>query len=58
METRTGRTERLQVVLSDEEVTQLDDFRFEHRMPNRSAAFRELLKRGLIEAEKFRQNSN
>jgi len=46
------RAERLQIMLSPEEVTVLDDFRFKKRMPSRAAAVRELLKRGLA-AEGF-----
>jgi hypothetical protein len=42
-----GRGERLQIMLSPEELTVLDDFRFRDRMPSRAAAVRELLKRGL-----------
>ena len=41
------RGERLQVMLSPEELTTIDDFRFRHRMPTRAAAVRELLKMGL-----------
>jgi hypothetical protein len=41
------RDERLQVMLSPEELAALDDFRFQHRMPTRAAAIRELLKLGL-----------
>lgn len=41
------RAERLQVMLSPEELTAIDDFRFKHRMPTRAAAVRELLKVGL-----------
>jgi hypothetical protein len=41
------RAERLQVMLSPEELAALDDFRFKHRMPTRAAAVRELLKFGL-----------
>ena len=41
------RGERLQVMLSPEELTIIDDFRFKHRMPTRAAAVRELLKLGL-----------
>ncbi|WOH50846.1 hypothetical protein [Bradyrhizobium sp. sBnM-33] len=41
------RDERLQVMLSPEELTAIDDFRFKHRMPTRAAAVRELLKLGL-----------
>ena len=41
------RGERLQVMLSPEELVALDDFRFKHRMPTRAAAIRELLKLGL-----------
>ncbi|MBR0970515.1 MULTISPECIES: hypothetical protein [Bradyrhizobium] len=41
------RAERLQVMLSPEELSALDDFRFKHRMPTRAAAVRELLRLGL-----------
>ena len=41
------RDERLQVMLSPEELVAIDDFRFRHRMPTRAAAVRELLKFGL-----------
>jgi hypothetical protein len=46
------RDERLQIMLSPEELTALDDFRFKRHMPSRAAAVRELLKRGLA-AEGF-----
>jgi hypothetical protein len=42
-----GRGERLQIMLSADELMVLDDFRFKLRMPSRAAAIRELLKRGL-----------
>jgi hypothetical protein len=44
------RGERLQVMLSPEELAALDDFRFRQRMPTRAAAVRELLKLGLTVA--------
>lgn len=44
------RGERLQVMLSPEELAALDDFRFQHRMPTRAAAVRELFKLGLTVA--------
>ena len=44
------RGERLQVMLSPEELSALDDFRFKNRMPTRAAAVRELLKLGLAAA--------
>jgi len=47
-----ARGERLQVMLTPEELTALDDFRFKVRMPSRAAAVRELLRRGLA-AEGF-----
>jgi hypothetical protein len=47
-----SRGERLQIMLSGEELTVLDDFRFKSRMPSRAASIRELLKRGLT-AEGF-----
>ena len=47
-----SRAERLQIMLSGDELMVLDDFRFRNRMPSRAAAIRELLKRGLA-AEGF-----
>ena len=41
------RGERMQVMLTAEEVAALDDWRFAKRMPSRASAIRELLKRGL-----------
>jgi hypothetical protein len=41
------RGERLQIMLTEEELKALDDWRFTRRMPSRAAAVRELLKRGL-----------
>ena len=42
------RGERLQIMLSPEELALLDDFRFKARMPSRAASMRELLRRGLM----------
>lgn len=47
-----GRGERLQIMLTEDELAALDDWRFDRRMPSRASAIRELLKRGLI-AEGF-----
>src|SRR5256714_15041541 len=42
-----NRAERLQIILTAEELAALDDWRFAHRMPTRAAAIRELMKRGM-----------
>jgi hypothetical protein len=42
-----AREDRLQIMLSDQELKAVDSFRFEHRMPSRAAAVRELLRYGL-----------
>lgn len=42
-----NRDERLQLMLSSEEMQAVDDFRFRFRLPSRAAAVRELMKRGL-----------
>jgi hypothetical protein len=49
-----ARGERLQIMLTNEELEALDSWRFAKRMPSRAAAIRELLKRGLA-AEGFDQ---
>ncbi|MGC2775203.1 MAG: ribbon-helix-helix protein, CopG family [Bradyrhizobium sp.] len=43
-----NRGERLQIMLTQDELEALDNWRFERRMPSRAAAIRELLKRGLV----------
>jgi hypothetical protein len=45
-----AREERLQIMLSSEELTVVDSFRFQHRMPSRAAAVRELFRLGLAAA--------
>ena len=46
------REQRLQIMLTEQELVAIDDWRFTRRMPTRAAAVRELLKRGLA-AEGF-----
>jgi hypothetical protein len=46
------RGERLQIMLSQDELRALENWRFDKRMPSRAAAVRELLRRGLM-AEGF-----
>ena len=46
------RGERLQIMLTKDELVALDNWRFDRRMPSRAAAVRELLRRGLA-AEGF-----
>jgi metal-responsive CopG/Arc/MetJ family transcriptional regulator len=45
------RTEKIQVMLNDDEIKAIDDWRFENRLPSRAAAIRELLSRGLQSSE-------
>ncbi|MFA5898443.1 MAG: ribbon-helix-helix protein, CopG family [Hyphomicrobium sp.] len=42
-----ARETRLQIMLDDDELAAIDDWRFKQRMPSRAAAIRELLRRGL-----------
>lgn len=42
-----ARGERLQIMLSPDELTAVDDFRFRNRMPSRAAAVRELFRIGM-----------
>jgi hypothetical protein len=44
---KLSRGERLQIMLSPDELEVVDDFRFRQRMPSRAAAVRELFKLGL-----------
>lgn len=50
--TDEDRGERLQIMLSQDELKAVEDWRFQKRMPSRAAAVRELLRRGLA-AEGF-----
>lgn len=47
-----SRGERLQIMLSPQELRLVETWRFNKRMPSRASAIRELLKRGLA-AEGF-----
>src|SRR6056297_2208951 len=54
---RQKRAERLQVMLTQDEVRAVEDWRFDNRMPSRSAAVRALMNRGLkAHAAAARQN--
>ena len=52
--TELERGERLQIMLTMEELRAVENWRFEKRMPSRAAAVRELLRRGLA-SEGFMQ---
>ena len=41
------RETRLQIMLTEDELRALDDWRFKYRLPSRASAVRELLKKGL-----------
>jgi hypothetical protein len=56
MASKPEGSERLQVVIALSELKAIDEFRFRHRMPNRSAAVRELLRRGLAASKRQRAN--
>ena len=43
----TGRTFRLQIMMTDDEVKALDDYKFDTRLASRAEAVRELLRLGL-----------
>jgi hypothetical protein len=45
-----ARNERLQIMLSPQELRVVDTFRFHHRMPSRAAAVRELFRLGIAAA--------
>jgi hypothetical protein len=47
MSDANSRGERLQIMLTEDELRVVDDWRFGQRMPSRAAAVRELLTRGL-----------
>ena len=45
-----ARGERLQIMLSPDELQAVDDFRFQKHLPSRAAAVRELFRLGLASA--------
>ena len=47
---KAARGERLQIMLSPQELEVVDDFRFKTRMPSRAAAVRELFRLGIASA--------
>ena len=52
-----AREERLQIMLSPKELEAVDTFRFQHRMPSRAAAVRELLRHGIAKVGVVMQNA-
>jgi len=52
-----AREKRLQIMLSPEELRVVDNFRFEHRMPSRAAAVRELLRHGIAAVGPVSENA-
>jgi hypothetical protein len=48
-----AREQRLQIMLSPEELDAVDTFRFQYRLPSRAAAVRELLQRGLASTQEM-----
>ena len=46
------RTEHVQVILHADELAAIEEFRFQARMQSRSAAVRELLRRGMARASR------
>jgi metal-responsive CopG/Arc/MetJ family transcriptional regulator len=58
MPNRSKRTEKIQIMLDDQELATIDDWRFENRVPSRAAAIRELIRRGLITNEDIAPPAN
>jgi hypothetical protein len=52
-----AREERLQIMLSLAELKAVDNYRFQHRMPSRAAAVRELLRHGIAAAGAVVENA-
>ena len=47
------RTEKIQLMIDDDELQAIDDWRFDNRLPSRAAAIRELIRRGLVKSGEF-----
>ena len=45
------RSERIQLMLDEQELEAIDTWRFANRLPSRAAAVRELIRRGLLNRE-------
>ena len=43
----TAKTERIQLLVSEEELRSIDDVRFEKRIPSRAEAVRMLVRKGM-----------
>jgi hypothetical protein len=54
----SDRTEKIHLMVSSEELEAVETFRFNQRLPNRSAAVRELLRVGLAAAEKQKSQAD
>jgi hypothetical protein len=54
--TGLAREERLQIMLAPDELKAVDNFRFQHRMPSRAAAVRELLRYGISAVGSVQEN--
>jgi hypothetical protein len=52
-----AREERLQIMLSQDELEVVDNYRFLHRMPSRAAAVRELLRHGIASVGAVLENA-
>jgi hypothetical protein len=52
------RTGKIQIMLDDEELATIDDWRFENRVPSCAAAIRELIRRGLVKSGDFESPPN
>jgi hypothetical protein len=52
-----AREERVQIMLAPDELNAIDNFRFQHRMPTRAAAVRELLRHGLSAVGEVLENT-
>ena len=55
--TGLAREERLQIMLSPAELSAVDNYSFQHRMPSRAAAVRELLRHGIGAAGAVMENT-
>jgi hypothetical protein len=55
--TGLAREQRLQIMLAPGELAAVDNFRFQHRMPSRAAAVRELLRHGIAAAGVVMENT-
>lgn len=54
---REKRIEKLQIMVADSEIEEIDDWRFTNRAPSRAAAIRQLINLGMVYWSKHQEEA-